>query len=439
LPANQSAINSQGTHSLRHSVKEVTLSNGAKGLFVHVPGASVMTFEFNFRAGDFLCETGKWETAHLMEHMVLGANERIPKAREFQAEFEKNGAYCNASTGSYDIIYESECADFEWERIADNLIIAISKPLFLEGEFKSEYSNVREELTGRKNNHFRHLSLSLQQAYGFAVKTDQERLKLMSNVTTQDVRKHYTNTHTLSNLRFVISGKLTDVRESKLIQMIESMELPKGNGRIDLPDETPSKISEHLYIANRTIDNFYFYTDMFVQHKLSRDQADALGLVNNILTETLHSRILGEAREQGLVYSMSSNYSIAKKCSGWWFGAQVTSQNAPALFNIISKELTAARNGDISQSDISAAKQYSLGRFQRGGQTVGGVASGYAWRYFFDGTVNDYSAIPDRIRSVTRENIEEVVASFVDSKIKGIGFLGAVNKDTRTQLADMLI
>ena len=105
----------------------------------------------------------KWETAHLMEHLLLGANEQIPKARAFQAEFEKNGAYCNASTGSYDITYEAECADFEWERIADLLLVAISKPLFLEEEFKAEFGNVREEMTGRSNNHFRHLSLALRE------------------------------------------------------------------------------------------------------------------------------------------------------------------------------------------------------------------------------------------------------------------------------------
>ena len=151
---------------MKHTVEEVSLKNGAKGLFIHVPGASVMSFEINFRAGDFLTPPEKWETAHLMEHLLLGANELIPKARAFQAEFEKNGAYSNASTGSYDITYEAECADFEWERIADLLLVAISKPLFLEDEFKAEFGNVREELTGRSNNHFRHLSLALREAYG---------------------------------------------------------------------------------------------------------------------------------------------------------------------------------------------------------------------------------------------------------------------------------
>src|SRR5882762_5631715 len=146
-----------------------------------------MTFEFNFRAGEYLVNREKWETPHLMEHLLLGANERIPKARAFQAEFEKNGAYCNASTGTYDITYEAECADFEWQRVLELFLLAISKPLFLEDEFQAEFSNVREELTARSNNHFRHLSLALREQYGFYALTDRERLKLMDNVTTQDI------------------------------------------------------------------------------------------------------------------------------------------------------------------------------------------------------------------------------------------------------------
>ena len=46
------------------------------------------------------------------------------------------------------------------------LQIAISKPLFLEEEFEAEFGNIKEELVGRSNNHFRHLSLALREAYG---------------------------------------------------------------------------------------------------------------------------------------------------------------------------------------------------------------------------------------------------------------------------------
>lgn len=423
---------------MRHTAQEVKLKNGAKGLFIHVPGASVISLEINFRAGDFLTPKNKWETAHLMEHLLLGANERIPRARTFQAEFEKNGAYCNASTGSYDITYEAECADFEWERVTDLLLFAISKPLFLEDEFKAEYGNVREEMAGRSNNHFRHLSLALRKEYGYKVLTDQDRLKEMKNVTIQDIRNHYKRTHFTRNMRFVVAGKLTPTRIERITELLENMALPEGTARIDLPEEKPKGLKEPLYIRNNSVDNIHFYFDAFISRRLKEKESDALGLVNTMLTETLHSRILGEAREHGLVYGMSSNYLQTKTATNWWFGTQVTPENAPALFTIIAKELRAVCDGDISHTDIAAAQQYMLGRYQRSGQTVSGVAAGYSGRYFFDDYIDDYYQIPTRIKEITQEQIVKVTRSFFKESCWGMGFLGTANKELREQLTAIL-
>jgi predicted Zn-dependent peptidase len=104
---------------MKHIVTELILDNGIRGLIIHIPQAQVMTFDVNFRAGEYLVPPKKWEVAHLMEHILLGANEQYARARDFQAEIEKNGAYSNASTSVYDINYEAECADFEWQRVLE--------------------------------------------------------------------------------------------------------------------------------------------------------------------------------------------------------------------------------------------------------------------------------------------------------------------------------
>ncbi len=409
---------------MKHTVHEVSLKNGAKGLFIHVPDATVMTFEINFRAGEYLVEPEKWETPHLMEHVLLGANELLPKARLFQAEFEKNGAYSNASTGSYDITYEAECADFEWDRIVDLLLIAITKPLFLEEEFEAEFGNVREELSARSNSHFRHLSLALRQAYGFKVKVDQERLLLMDNVDIHDIRAHYISTHTAKNLRFVIGGNLPAERRKIIKNLMENIELPDGEERLELPHESPITLKKPLYIVNDTIDNVYFYIDTFMRRRMEESETDALSLINTMLTETLYSRILGTARERGLVYGMSSGYGQTKDSSNWWFGAQVMPKNAPALFRIIENELQAVFEGNIIDQDVVSAKQYALGRYQRSGQTVGGTVGGYSSRYFFDEEVEDYYKIPERIEAVTKERIIEITRALFSENISGMGALG---------------
>lgn len=424
---------------MKHTTTEISLKNGIKGLFIHVPDASVMTFEVNFRAGEYLVERDKWEAPHLMEHVLLGANQLIPKARAFQAEFEKNGAYCNAGTNTYDITYEAECADFEWDRIADLLMTAITKPLFLEEEFLAEFGNVREELNARSNNHFRHLSLALREAYGFKALTDQERLELMDNVTINDIRQHYEQTHTTNNLRFIIAGQLPPERRKKMESLLGGLELPKGSERLMLPAEKPKALKKVLYVNNDSVKNLYFFMDTFLLRRMSEAETDALSLINTMLTETLYSRILGTARERGLVYHMSSGIGQTRDNSNWWFGAQIMPKNVTALFEIINTELKSVFDGNILESDIAAAKQYALGRFQRGAQTVQGTASGYSWRYFFDGEIDDYYKVPERIEAITKDGIVKVSRSLFKDKVWGVGVLGncgeAFAKDLQKQIA----
>jgi len=419
---------------MKHIVTEVKLKNGAAGLLIHIPDASVMSLEFNFRAGEYLVSSDKWETPHLMEHMLLGANERYPKSRLFQAEIEKNGAYSNASTSVYEITYEAECADFEWDRILELMLLAITKPLFLADEFDAEAGNVREELTARHNNHFRHLSLALRQQYGFMAKTDEERLKLMDNVTVGDVREHYERTHTTRNLRFIIAGNLTPKRYEAVVEILEAIELPQGTARIELPNERPKPQSGPVYIHNKTVKNLYFYIDSFMQRLMTDPETDALNLVNTMLTETLYSKILGTARERGLVYGMSSGYGHTKLSSNWWFGAQVSQRNAPALFDIVVHELNNVFRGEIAAEDIEAAKAYALGRFQRSAQTVAGVAGAYGGRYFFDGVVDDYYQWPRRIKAVTKTEIVETAKALFADRIWGLGILSNCDKPFASDL-----
>ena len=80
-----------------HKVEEVKLKNGARGLLIDIPNATVMNFHFHFRAGScYVKDKEIYETAHLMEHMAFGSNSKYRSEADFQAEFEKNGAINDA-------------------------------------------------------------------------------------------------------------------------------------------------------------------------------------------------------------------------------------------------------------------------------------------------------------------------------------------------------
>ncbi|PID31030.1 hypothetical protein CSA80_00210 [Candidatus Saccharibacteria bacterium] len=425
---------------MKHTVEEIILKNGAKGLMIHVPDASVMNAYVNFRAGEYLVDREKWEAPHLMEHILLGANDAFPRARDFQAEVEKNGAYSNASTDVYDIVYVFECADFEWERVTRLMRTAIDKPLFLQEEFDAEFGNVREELAARANNHYRQLGASSRKAYGLVAETDKERLALMENVTLDDVREHYRNTHTTDNMRFVVAGNITPARKRKMIEIFEEIELPRGE-RFAMPDEIVKSLKKPICIPNETVDTVYFYIDTFMNRRLEEREVDALTLVNALLTETLYSKILGAARERGLVYGMNSGFQQIKLSSNLWFGSQVSAANAPALFDIILEQLGNLFRGELAEADIAAAQAYAIGRYQRSAQTVSSTAAGYTGRYFFDEYIEDYYAVPERIQAVTKQDIVDVTRAMFTDKVGGLGVYGSVSQrladELNTQIAPL--
>lgn len=409
-----------------HSVKEVKLPNGAEGLLIHVPGATVMNFEFNFRAGHYLMSREKWETPHIMEHLSLGANEKYPKSRLFDAELRKNGSYGNAHTDNYHVWYDAECADFEWERILELMILSFTKPMFLKSEFVSECGNVKDELINDLNNLSRTLSVAMYEAFGMLAVPDKERINLMKNVKLKDVCGLHKKTHTSTNLRFIIAGNLKG-RMTKIEEILSKLNMPKGRGRIELPDEVPSRFAKPIYIPKSDVDNIFFDLTTFQKKVFDDTNWAAATVANTLLTETLNSKILGEARERGLAYHIASGFGQYKSYVDWGIVGNVQQGNLHALADIIVREIKKLKSGKVSDEDIEAAKLFGLGRFQRSAQTVDDVVSGYNYRYFLEGEIGDYFGFPERLTKVKKEKVVEVMYDLFESNNWGLGMLGTAD------------
>ena len=411
---------------MKHTVHEITLKNGSRGLLIDVPGASVMSFQFHFRAGNrFVRDKSIEQTAHIMEHMAFGANERFKDGHAYEAEFTKNGAYHNAYTSDYSMVYVSDCADFEWERILDLKQVAITRPRFNQTELDAESGNVRNELNGYLNKHSRLLWPKMQQVLGEDTLTYPEAVKTIANVTLRDIREHYARTHTSENMRFIIAGRMYR-RKSRIIEMLESWDLPRGD-RLSIPLDELHRADPFL-VRRKESSNMTFGWSMIVPRRLSNAELDAMGSVNHVLTGTMHSRIFGAARKKGLAYGIFSETSANEHVSSWDFGAEVNLDTIEPLFDIIVREVKAVLNGDITEEEIELAKQYALGRHQMGAQTVGQINRWYADRYFFDGSIENYESRRDAIQAVTKRRIVETAREFISANCWLLGGVGSGDK-----------
>jgi len=421
---------------MNHTVEEVKLKNGAKGLFINIPGATVMSMQFQFRAGSRYAKDKDIEqVAHIMEHMAFGANAQFKSEHDFESEFTKNGAYHNAYTSDLSMVYEADCADFEWDRILALQKVSICEPKFNATELEAEKGNVRSELTNYLNDHHRILWPRVQQLLGEDVLTYRQAISTISNVTLADIREHHKRTHTTQNMRFVIAGKLRG-RKSEILRQLNNFELPEGE-RFEVPRDELSS-AHPTVIRRKDATNITFGLTLSLPRELSDDELDAMHNLNHILTGTTHSRIFGKARAKGLAYSVGAYTGAGFYDSAWDISGQVNHDTAPQLFDIIATEIKAVLDGKLTDAEIDAAKSFGLGRYQMGAQTVSQISGFYTNRYFADDFIKDYAKVPDLIRKVTREKIVATTQSFVDANTWVLAAVSSGDRDELVSLNDKL-
>lgn len=393
---------------------------------IDIPNASVTNIKIQFRAGmRYAKKPEVYEIAHIVEHLAFGANAQYSDEQAFEAEFTKNGAYHNAWTSDFSVCYEIECADFEWSRIMDLQRISITQPKFNDAELKSEKSNVRSELTGYMNDYGRLLWPRLQQALGEDVPVLQERIKTISNIELKDIREHYRRTHTAHNMRFIIAGNLRG-RKHKIIKTLNNWELKPGK-RFEIPTDKLHSSAPTL-IRRKDATNITFGFSWMIPRKLTPAEVYAMNCLNHILNGTMSSRIFGQARKKGLVYSMGSDLNNGWHNSAWDFDGEVNAESAEDLFNLIRDEISRILNGDIEDQDIVAAKSYATGRYQMGAQTVGQISDYYSDGYFTNGTLEKYDHMPKFINNINKTTIVSLAREFVQQDIRALVAVSSVEK-----------
>ena len=413
---------------MKQFAKSVELDNGAQGLLIDVPDSSVVCFEFTFRAGDYLSPKGKMDTAHLMEHIALGANKKFKTASDYSKEFVKNGAYQNASTGSYHMTYVAECADFEAERIIDLLLLAIEEPLFLEKEFKTEKENVREELMSRMNDHGIELSLISGEKMGLIEMPYRKRLKELDKIQLSDIKKHYVTTHTATNMRFIISGAIKN-REKNFIKRLNATTLSKGVGIIPLISEPIHSPKKSVVISDTSVENIFYRWDSAIETRFSPQEAQAFSALGIILLGTMHSRIYGKAREKGLVYGIDYSTYFSKDNQFFSISGEVSVPNINELFSIITQELKKMANGEFTEKELDEAKSTLLGDMQRRYQTAWSILDAYASPFLYENRIENFDELPARIKNITREAIIDIAAKFLrKDAIWILAFYGNINE-----------
>jgi predicted Zn-dependent peptidase len=287
---------------MEHTVEEVKLKCGAKGLLIDVPDAPVFCMELWFRAGyNSVANEELRETAHIMEHLACGANEMHATKAEVDRYVSMNGAYSNAWTNTDYLAYVRVCPDFDWERILKQLVVQVTTPKFLEKEFKAEFGNVEEEMQRSSNNKWLELDLKMREKFGWRFsETYPVRLEKMQKVSVEDVREHYKRTHGAENAVFFVAGNISKERD-KIIEYLEGLKsLPKTKRFTKQMYPEIEPFSEPVCINKADVPNIYLALDTYFDAIEMEDTklVANLSVLCRVLSYGDNSRIYGKLRRQ---------------------------------------------------------------------------------------------------------------------------------------------
>ncbi len=420
---------------LQHTVEEIVLKSGAKGLLIATPGSTSVRYSIQFRAGnEYVADEKISQTAHIMEHMAFGQNAEFDSMEEFSRDFSKNGAFHNAFTSSVDMIYTASAALMEWERILRLQLLAITKPVFTEASLKAEKGNVREEIVGYANNHGRLLWQEMANRAGIHRWLDTRELETIDAVTLDDIINHHKKTHTAENMRFVIVGDLGNERE-KITALLEGAFTERGV-RLPLPADV-AKGEMLVPIVRKDLPSVTFSIIFFLNRTLTREELRAANVLTHIITDTFHSRIWGEARTRGICYGMGSWVSSEPtQLTEFGLGGQVSRENTAELFSLIAEKLVEIGREGITEAELAAAKEYRMGGMQMGTETTGSLANWYATLYYDLGVIDHVSTMPDIIQGTTVEHITTLASELLRSDAWSFGAIGDINKPELQQHYD---
>jgi predicted Zn-dependent peptidase len=431
---------------MKHTIKQIKLKNSATLVLIDVPESPVFNIDFCFRAGDYYTKNDNLlEAAHLMEHLALGANSKQRSSKKASEEISKNGANFNAYTGFKNLGYTVYGPDFDTKRILKQMILQLNEPLFLEKEFKAEWGNVREETQLRSNNNWSTLFQVQSTKMGFPKnQTYQERYHLMENIKLNDLIEYRNRTHSTKNLIIYLALDTKKFAQAEIINLLETLNLP-GNKKLARPPViTPKKIKEAIIIPKQDIENIYFNLELFnfSDHRITDQESSCLSIINYILTGSLHSIILGKARDKGLIYDMSSSFSASLSRLNLNIGGQVSHQKIAELFKLISLELTRILKNGFNQKEWQQVKNEFLGSLRMSFQTTNDLFYWHQRHYDKDAKIRSTDDIAKHYQDCTKEQALLILKQLFNKPIYSIAYLGNIDADSanawRKILTDIL-
>jgi zinc protease len=409
-PAAGSGQPGDGTSFAGRTVREV-LPNGVTVVVLERHFDPTVSIRADLRAGSYFAPTGNrlltGVTARMLER---GTTKR--DAMRFAEDIESLGAYVSATANAFTVEVAAHALSRDAGVILESIAEMLREPLFAESELnkvKTEVAAaVRRQQESTEDRSFERLTqLLLPPEHPYYRAPAETRLAALGATTATDLRLYHGQHFGGPALTLVVVGDVN------AIEVVEETRRLFGDWEGILPGEIRREktaprdgVRDFVHVADKATADVI----IGLPGTLLRRDADyyAARIGNAILGQsTLSSRLGIRVRDlEGLTYGIGSVFYGASIVDGLWYArVSAAPENVERAIASTLDELRRALEEGVTRDEVDDYVSSFVGSYKVGLATNSGIADRLAESELFGFGPAYLDAFPDRVRSVTLEDV----------------------------------
>ncbi len=409
------------------------LDNGLEVVVVPDRRAPVVTHMVWYKVGGADEPPGKSGIAHFLEHLMFKGTDKIPVG-EFSKIVARLGGVDNAFTAQDITAYFQRVSKEKLPKVMEMEADRMANLRLDEKEVLTERKVIREERRSRVDNDPSALlqeqmtaALFLAHPYRTPVIGWDTEIR---ELTREDALRHYKKFYAPNNAILVVTG---DVEPDQVMALAKATygKIP-ANSEVGAPRKRPVE-PEPLTERRVVLRDGRVGKATFERHYLAPSYNTAKGREAESLQ--ILARIIGSSNTSRAYNTLVRDEKIASSASAWYgglalddgrFGLYAVAAGDAKLEDIeasIDKVIDQVIKNGVTPEELERAKTSEVANLIYASDSQQSLAQTYGWNLATGRTVEDVESRPQRLKAVTREDVQAVAAKYLDRKRSVTGYL----------------
>ncbi len=419
------------THNSTHPPIQHILPNGIKIIAEQIPVEAV-NLSIWVGVGSAIESDAINGMAHFLEHMVFKGSDRL-NLGEFEQAIESHGGNTNAATSQDYTHFYINVAPQDFAKLAPLQLDIVLKASIPDAEFQRERHVVLEEIRRSEDNPdrriYRHISELVYEQLPYR-RPVLGPVEVISEVTSQQMQDFHRQWYSPQNITIAVVGNLP------VQEMIGVIEKYFDESGLDNSNKAAiaTKTQNHSFASERPFTEIVRreVTDSsLTQARLSMtwrvpglvelEETYPLSILANILGSGRTSRMVQDLRENRRIVDRISVSNSAMTWQGTFqVFAKLNIEDVDMVERAIREHILLLHETYVTDEELAKIRTQVSNRFIFGNESPRERAGLYGYYDRVVGSLESALNYPDRIKAITKEDIQTAVRKYLNPDAYGI-------------------